>query len=298
MAAAFGVLCYHRIVDDVIDGTASQDAWPYLERGTAIRLSTFIAQLADLLDFADLVPEPIALEILAGRRCLSRPAIWLTFDDSYRDALLVALHLEAATVFHTTHAADKTLPADAWYEALLDATRLRGTLDLGFGPFDYDLAHRQGRARLVNGPERRKYLRDPESARATTLATLTEQLKARGTARQHYLSRNDLHTLVSAGWSVGSHGVTHTPFDACEPEQMAFEARESLVELSVFGKVSSIALPDGAVPSAPETLLALGYACVLGLGNAPADPGAVIRSRFIVPDDPTWVRTALLPRLS
>lgn len=298
MAAAIGVLCYHRIVDDVVDGAISRDAWPYLERGTAIRLSTFRAQVADLLDFADLVSESVALEVLAGRHCLSRPGIWMTFDDGYRDALLVVPHLAAATVFYTTHAADRTLAADAWYEVLLDATRPRGTLDLGLGPFDYDLSHREGRARLVNGPERRKYLRDPEGARATTLATLTEQLKARVTARQHYLSQEVLHALVSAGWSVGSHGVTHTAFDACEPEQVADEARESLVELSAFGKIRSIALPDGSVPSAPETLLALGYECVLGLGNAPAHPGALVRSRFIVPDDPHWTRTTLQLRLS
>lgn len=295
MKPALAVLCYHRVVDDDdVDG-----AWPYFERGTAVRASTFRAQLTAISSFADVICEATALDILAGRQQPDRPAVWLTFDDGYRDVLGVVPHTATGTVFITRCTSTRSLPADAWYAVLLSAARRVGVIDLGLGPFEYDLQHREGRGRLVNGPERRAYLRASASAQSSTLASLAAQMHASGEAPHCYLDNAELRSLCSGGWSLGSHGVSHAPFDTLDAGRIDDEVRESSAWLSAFGApVRSLALPDGSVPNSLTSLRAAGYECVLGLGNAVAEPGTTVTSRFIVPDDPAWIRTTLQPRLS
>ncbi len=294
MTSALGILCYHRLVDD----DDVEAAWPYIERGTAVRMSTFLAQLEGVAGFADVISEHTALDALANRRQLERSAIWVTFDDGYRDVLRAIPHLETATLFVTTCVPQRTLPADAWYAVLLSATRLRGELDLGLGPFTYDLRHRAGRARLVNGPERRVYLRANAASQGATLRDLAEQLDAPIEELRCYLSHEEMRAALKIGWSLGCHGATHAPFDGLPPDDLTQEARQSRAILSALGgHVRSLAFPDGAVPGDLTTVLQAGYECLLGLGNELAVPGAVI-SRFIVPDDPEWVGKTLLPRFS
>ncbi|MFO0833306.1 MAG: hypothetical protein U0637_15855 [Phycisphaerales bacterium] len=294
MSNTLAILCYHRLVEeDDIETT-----WPYMERGTAVRMASFRSQLKDIVRFADVVPERVALGVLAGRQTLSRPAVWLTFDDGYRDVLKALGPDTTGTAFVTSCAAERSLPADDWYDVLLAANRTCGTVDLGLGSFAYDLRHREGRARLVNGPERRSYLRSSTLSRAATLQSLAEQLDAEVRGSRHYLSHTEMLQLLTAGWTLGSHGVTHTPFDAIEPELVAREARESLEWLLAMGvQARSLALPDGSMPKDPMSVQASGYECVLGLGNRPAEQGAAVQPRFIVPDDPHWVRRVLQPTL-
>jgi hypothetical protein len=291
---ALAILCYHRLVEE----NDIEAAWPYIERGTAVRMTTFRTQLRDIARFADAVSERVALDVLAGRRILPRPAVWLTFDDGYRDALSAVGPEITGTVFVTSCVAERSLPADEWYDVLLAANRTRGSLDLGLGVFTYDLETREGRARLVNGPERRAYLRSPSTARAATLQSLAKYLDAEVKGSRHYLSHDEMRQLLAAGWTLGSHGSTHTPFDAMEPEHVVREARQSLEWLSALGaQACSIALPDGSLPEDPLGLQSCGFECVLGLGNRPAEQGAAVQPRFIVPDDPHWVSRVLQPTL-
>ncbi|MEZ4402312.1 MAG: polysaccharide deacetylase family protein [Kofleriaceae bacterium] len=292
MTPALGILCYHRIVAGDDD-----TAWPYLERGTAVRTETFQAQLADLARFADIVGEDVALDVLGERHQLDRPAVWLTFDDGYRDVKEVLPQAEAGTVFVTTSGAERLLPADAWYALLLSAGRTRGVLDLGLGPFEFDLCDRAGRARLVDGPERRAYLRAPRATRDAVLRRLAPLLEAPLDASSPYLDASDLRAVLRAGWGVGSHGVTHTPFDALTADAVRSEAvasREALRALGASGR--SIALPDGAQAHV-DVLEQAGFECVLGLGDAPCALGVDVQPRFLVPDDPAWATRVLEPAL-
>ncbi len=269
-----------------------------MERGTAVRIASFRTQLSDIACFAELVSERVALDVLAGRRVLSRPAVWLTFDDGYSDVLKALGPDTTGTVFVTSCTAERSLPADEWYDVLLAAKRTRGPLDLGLGSFAYDLCDRDGRARLVNGPERRAYLRSSSTARAATLHSLARQLDAETKGSRHYLSREQMRQMLVAGWSLGSHGVSHTPFDAIGPEDVIHEARESLEWLSALGaKACSISLPDGSLPRDPQAIHSCGYECVLGLGSRLAVRGAAVQPRFMVPDDPYWVSRVLQPML-
>lgn len=290
MTPALGILCYHRIVAGDDD-----KAWPYLERGTAVRAQTFQAQLADVARFADIVGEDVALDVLGKRHRLERPAVWLTFDDGYRDVKEVLPQAAAGTVFVTT--SERLLPADAWYALLLAAGRRRGALDLGLGPFEFDLCDRAGRARLVDGPERRAYLRAPPATQDAVLRSLALLLEARIDASRPYLDASDLRAVLRAGWGVGSHGVTHTPFDALTADAVRSEAvasRETLRALGASGR--SIALPDGAQAHL-DVLAQVGFECVLGLGDAPCALGFDVQPRFLVPDDPAWATRVLEPAL-
>lgn len=294
MTHGLAILCYHRIFDD----RDSFGAWPYFERGTAVSVDNFRAQVAELGRFADIVSEESGLDILAERHMLTRPAVWLTFDDGYVDVLRALPSVATGTVFVTARAAERALPADAWYALLLGATRSRGTTDLGLGLFDYDLSRREGRARLVNGPERRAYLRASTEVQATVLSGLAETLGAGTESPSVYLNDAGLSDLLAAGWSVGSHGATHLPFDALDADEMVREARSSRDALIARGAVvRSIALPDGAHPSRPSSLHACGYECVLGLGDMPAESGAPVQPRYLVPNDPRWVGQVLRPAL-
>ncbi|HEY4243200.1 MAG TPA: polysaccharide deacetylase family protein [Kofleriaceae bacterium] len=292
MRPALGILCYHRIVRDDDDRS-----WPYLERGTAVRARVFEQQLADIARFAAVVSEAVALDILAGRRPVERPSVWLTFDDGYRDVIDILPFVETATAFVTTGTATRLLPADAWYSVILAANRTRGVIDLGLGRFDFDLSNALGRARLVHGPERRAFLRADETAQAATLEELARQVDATATMDGLYLSESELHSMVRLGWSIGSHGVSHAPFDSLEPEPVRQEAATSRDVLRSFGSVRSIALPDGARGHA-SVLREVGYECVLGLGDGPCAIGLEVQPRFLMPDDPAWVTRVLEPVLT
>ncbi len=292
MRPALGILCYHRIVQD-----DDERSWPYLERGTGVRGRTFERHVSDIARFADIVSEDVALAVVTRRRRLVRPSVWMTFDDGYRDVISALPLVETATVFVTTHTSTRLLPADAWYAVVLAANRTRGVLDLGLGPFDFDLSNAAGRARLVHGPERRAFLRAGETTRSATLEGLARQLDASATVERPYLTESELRSVVRRGWSVGSHGVTHTPFDTLEPEAVRQEAATSRDMLRALGSIRSIALPDG-VRGHAGVLREVGYECVLGLGDAPCAAGVDVQPRFLVPDDPAWATRVLEPALT
>lgn len=292
MRPALGILCYHRVVEDDDDRS-----WPYLERGTAVRTGVFEKQLAEISRFADVLSEDLALDVLARRRRLERPSVWVTFDDGYRDVEHALSLLETATVFVTTCTSTRRLPADAWYAVLLAASRARGVLELGLGPFDFDLSSAAGRARLVDGPERRAFLRSGEAIQSATLKELARQLDASASDDWPYLSESELRSVVRRGWSVGSHGVSHAPFDSLDPQAIRQEATASREALRPLGSVRSIALPDGARRHA-DVLREAGYECVLGLGDAACAGPVEVHPRFLVPDDPAWATRVLEPALT
>lgn len=292
MKPALGILCFHRIVED-----DDELSWPYLERGTGVRRWTLMRQVAEICRFADIIGEEVALSIIAQRIPVVRPAVWMTFDDGYRDILAILDVLETATVFVTTCTRTQMLPADAWYSALLSAGRKRGFIDLGLGAFEFDLSTPGGRARLVHGPERRAFLRAGSVMQSETLARLSRQLGATGMTEPRYLGEAELSLVVRHGWSMGSHGVTHRPFDSIDADAARHEAETSRDILRALGSVRTFALPDGASGHA-RLLHEAGYDCVLGLGDAPCGYGLDVQPRFIVPDDATWPTRVLEPALT
>lgn len=293
---SLAILCFHRVVDD-----DDRCAWPYIERGTAIRRSTFEAVLQSLNErgsFAD------------PRRPLSRrtdepsarPHFWLTFDDGYRDTLENALPVlrrfsARATVFVTTEVAlgRTTLPADQWYSVLLSARRLRGAARVGDWRIDAELDSTDGRHQLVMGAKRRAFLQANATTREAMISALEAALCGDRTPRAGlYLNRADLDELRLEGWTVGGHGATHAILPTLSELSLATEFDMMSRGLEELGEVAlgQLAWPDGQHNDAIRSYArAQGFRTGLALGDElvsdNCDPMAW--PRFIVTDDPRWV---------
>jgi len=293
---SLAILCFHRVVAD-----DDPDAWPYLERGTAIRRSTFEAQIRALCKrgvFAD----PRAPFVRQTEEPSTRPRFWLTFDDGYRDTLEHALPVlrrfdARASVFVSTEVAlgRATLPADQWYSVLLSARQRRGTARFGQWIIDADLGTPAGRSRLVMGSERRAFLEAEPTTRGSMLTALEAALEGDRTPRRGlYLNRADLQTLQQEGWSVGGHGATHAILPTLSNTALAIELMQMASGLAELGgtTLDHFAWPDGQHSEAARAHAhALGFRCALALGDelATEESDAMALPRFIVTEDPNWV---------
>lgn len=292
------ILCYHRVLPD--NARTDPRYRPYFMRGTAVSEETFEAQVRGICANFDVVGEADVLDWLDGRRSLPRRACWITFDDGYRDVIdraapVLAPRRLPATAFVTTRMlGDRTyvLPADAWYATLAAASRTRGTLHLpGMSPWTFDLA--TDYARLVDGPERRQYLRAPATSRPTLLASLAQALDAEPTSTSNlYLTPPDLTRLVELGWSIGGHGHTHMILSEASTADVSEEVTVSRNILrSAAIDARTFAYPDGAWSTAvAESLHAASWRAAVALGNALASPSLrYALKRFIPPDNPAWI---------
>jgi peptidoglycan/xylan/chitin deacetylase (PgdA/CDA1 family) len=292
--APLAILCFHRVVDD-----DDPRAWPYLERGTAIRRSTF-ASLLDSLNERGLFADPRAPLSQRADEPSTRPRFWLTFDDGYRDTLVNALPVlrrfgARASVFVTTEVAlgRAALPADQWYSVLLSARR-HGTARVGDWRIDAELDSADGRRRLIMGAERRAFLEADATTRDAMLAALEAALGGdRTPGAGLYLNRADLDALRREGWSVGAHGATHAILPTLSDSALSIEFDLMTRGLEELGAVAlnQLAWPDGQHSEATRALAnARGFQHGLALGDAlvtnESDPMAL--PRFIVTDDPRW----------
>ncbi|ACY15449.1 polysaccharide deacetylase family protein [Haliangium ochraceum] len=305
MTSPLAILCYHRVVPEATRG----QAWPYFARGTAVTVESFTRQVAALaarFAFAD--EASVHAWAVDGVR-LRRPHVWMTFDDGYRDvedhaAPVLCAAGAPATVFVTSctlATPPQALAADRWYAALTGARRRRGSLALGRDRWQFDLTRPRDRARLVDGPERRRCLDAPAAERDAILDALSEALDARAApASDLYLSADALRRLARRGIALGAHGATHRPLPRLHDQGLADELADMQAAFAAHGlpRPSALAYPDGAwSASAEDAVRASGHALGLLLGDAPARPEALRLSRYLVPDQPDWVERVLAPAL-
>ena len=297
MTVPLAVLCYHRVLE------CSDDNWPWFERGTAVTPTTLRAQLAALKRDFDVLEPSDALDVIEGKRSLQRRSVWLTFDDAYLDVSSTALPvLEefglVGTVFVTSTTLEhprQLLPADAWFLALLSASRRQGVVDLGFGPFFYDLQSPRARAHLVDGPARRMFLRVRAEDQEVRLRDLVRALGAAPPRSSGlYMRSDELRALLRAGWTVGSHGHSHSPFSRLSAEEVHREVERShrVLEAQLGVAPTCLALPDGAAP--PSDFVNENRMPLLGLGDRPHAAPSQVVPRFLVRDDRDWVAHRLL----
>ncbi|AGP36433.1 polysaccharide deacetylase family protein [Sorangium cellulosum] len=306
MTGQLAVLCYHRVLPDA-DRTG--DGWPYFSRGTAVSLSSFSRQVEQLVQHVTLVDEAAVSAWADGRTELDAPSAWITFDDGYADVVehaapVLAAVDAAASVFVSTctlATPPRALPADRWYSALARARRRRGTLVVGGHRWVFDLNLPDDRARLVDGPERRRCLRAPEEERDAILATLGEALDAPAEpSRRLYLLTEELRGLVRRDWSIGAHGATHRPFPVLDPPALTAELDQvdQVFARHGFPRPAALAYPDAAWSEGAEGIVAThGYRLGLLLGNQVTPRQPLRICRFVVPDEPRWVEQTLLPAL-
>jgi peptidoglycan/xylan/chitin deacetylase (PgdA/CDA1 family) len=248
------ILCYHRVLPD------SPTFWPYFTRGTAVSISTFRAHIDSLARRCRIIDESHAAAYLCGQtlpEATGAPLCWITFDDGYRDnieyaAPVLAEHCIRPTLFITTRIlrdSDWLLPVDAWYAAIIGATRPQGVLQ-GFGvaPWRFDLHDPDHRARLIKGPEKRAYVLADSDRKQVLLDCLRQALEPAGETRPAYLDGRDLTTLAHLGWRVGSHSCTHRLLPGCADHELDHEVCDSIADLANLGDARSsfFAYPDGA----------------------------------------------------
>lgn len=299
MSALLVILCYHRVLPDA---ERSAGGRPYFLRGSAVSTSTFAAHMNSLAEDFDVLTESEVLDWLDGRRDLRRPSCWITFDDGYRDVVehaapILEQHAFSATMFISTKVVMEPgcwLPADQWYATLNSATRSLGTLVEGDARFDFDLAIPQHYARLVDGPERRRYLCAPADEQAHRLEHLALALAAPGLRMADlYVKPDGLVDLASKGWSVGGHGYAHVILPNAEESICASEIRVPRELFETHGlSPRTFAYADGACDAViAEKVREAGWKAAVCLGNGHAVAGdRYLLRRFLAADDPQWIK--------
>lgn len=305
MTGSLAILCYHRVLPEA---ARTGEGWPYFHRGTAVSRDSFARQLEQLAKHLAIVDEATVLAWTGGHGQLERPSVWMTFDDGYTDVVEHVLPLlttikATASVFITTctlTSPPRALPADRWYAALVRASRRRGVLAMDGNRWAFDLDRPEDRARLVDGPERRRCLRTSGAEQESLLSALSEALGAPVEPSSGlYLSVADLSTLARQGFSMGAHGATHAPLSALDRDGLAFELEATAQAFAQHDlpRPSALAYPDAAWSEDAERAVAARYRLGLLLGNQIARREPLRLSRFVVPDDPRWVEQFLLPAL-
>jgi peptidoglycan/xylan/chitin deacetylase (PgdA/CDA1 family) len=306
MSGQLAILCYHRIL---ADGERHGSGRPYFLRGTAVSERSFAAQMRAVAEHFEVLGEPEVLAWLDGERELQRPGCWITFDDGYRDVLeraapVVAQHELPATVFVTTGVVEQPerwLPADRWYATLDRARRHRGTLPgVDGAPWTFDLMHAGDYARLVDGPERRRYLASPPEVQRTLLGALADALGVKPPASSGlYLERDALQRLAGNGWSIGGHGHTHAILTGVEEVELVAEVTRSRRLLDALGlSPRTFAYPDGACDDAVvRAAHGAGWSAGVSLGErvASGHDGRLRLPRLLARDDPAWIERDLVP---
>lgn len=162
-----------------------------------------------------------------------KPTI-IYFDDGFKDVLLNAAPILKkygipAVVFVTT--------------GLISSTHFLWTLQYRFfmkkkGIRDAEIEKKILELKGVSDVEREK--------------TVDEQYRRDGFSFDSnksdiFLSWDDVRSLSSAGWEIGSHGVAHCRLIECDKEQLTFEVEESkkVIQNELGKKVQSFSYPYG-----------------------------------------------------
>jgi peptidoglycan/xylan/chitin deacetylase (PgdA/CDA1 family) len=236
--AGLTVLSYHRIASDRPEDPALR---LHRARGMVVSPMAFAAQMRALgRSFVPVRAEDVAAAAL-GRAALPHRAVWITFDDGYRDILanvLPVLERERlpATFFARAPgegAFPSWAPLDLCYQVLGRVTSVAPTTLLPFG---------EARERLLSstyGDQIR-----------WVLALAAQHGVEVGALRREdvYLSGGECAELVSRGFTVGAHGTDHvrwTMLGEADLEQAVRRSADWLDGLAVT--TPYVAYPDAAL---------------------------------------------------
>jgi len=238
----------------------------------------------------------VGLRELVARRTERTLLAAITFDDGWRDTYDVAFpvlrKLELpATVFVTTEKIGSSQPF--WQQTLGAVFRraveerdvaaqgaLRSVLDT---MEDGRLAANHYRQTVIHWKQL------PPDERERKLALLLAACPGPAAGPRLFLSPGEIKEMHSAGIEFGSHTVSHELLDACSPEKLDYELRESKAQLeTILGEpVESIAYPNGNFsPLVVEKTQAAGY-CI-GCTVEPGRVGARNDPLLLARVEPEW----------
>jgi peptidoglycan/xylan/chitin deacetylase (PgdA/CDA1 family) len=310
------ILCLHRVLAASRRGGPDE---PYFLRQTALELDRFRA-LLDELERRRAVAPPEALfawtldtRADVDTRRNRSPAVILTFDDGYADVLEVAAPELAkrgmrAVLCATTAVVSgrqRGFPVDHWYATVQGASTRTGILEgITNEAWSFDRDRADDRARFLDGPEKRAFVRAASEQQEGMLDRLRAAL---GVEHPLPIPRSleiaDLSRLVDLGWLLGSHGERHALLPLLSEDDAAKELSRSRAFFPEHGLAAPtiLAYPDGATCPRTEALArAAGYTVGLALGSrfATASDAPLQLPRLIPTNDPGWFERRLLPLFS
>lgn len=196
----------------------------------------------------------VGLRELVARRNERRPLAAITFDDGWRDTYAVAFPLLKqlglpATVFLTSA---KIGAAQPFWQQILGAVFRRAVEE-------HDPTAREALRRVLDAPEDCQltaaayrqtviqWKRLPAGEREKRIASLLADCPNPRAGPRCFLSVAEIKEMHAAGIEFGSHTVNHELLDACSPQRLDYELRESKAQIeAIIGEpVESIAYPDG-----------------------------------------------------
>lgn len=306
MMSPLAILCFHRVLPESFREGPDK---PYFLRQTALTLERFRELLDDVQRCATILPPEALLDWTCGVDVTDGPGVVLTFDDGYADIMTFALSelksrgLRAIVCITTaTLSEGYVFPVDRWYATINAALVRRGTL-AGFSldPWPFDLDNEQDIARLVDGPEKRVFVRADAVEQEELLRCLERALGVTTPPpTPKLLSIGDIKTLLDAGFLFGAHGHRHVHLSSLSE----MYARNELVQSYAFFQTQGfptpaiIAYPDGVTSEQTEVLAkeqGFGVGLALGSRAATRNDSVMHLPRFIPTNDPTWFDRRLAP---
>lgn len=283
--AGLTVLSYHRVADERREDPALR---LHRTRGMVVSPTAFAVQMRAL--GRSLVPvraEDVAAAAL-GRGALPRRAVWITFDDGYRDILANVLPIlereRLPATFFVRAPGEGDLPSwaplDLCYQALGRVTTIDPATLLPLG---------EARERLLSatyGDQIR-----------WVLALATRHGVDVGALRREdvYLSGCETAELVARGFSVGAHGTDHVRWTTLSENELEQAVRRSADWLDGLGTTAPcVAYPDAALDRrAAAVTQRMGFVIGAILEQTASDgiePRLAVR-RLVARDDERWIES-------
>lgn len=251
------ILCYHRVLPE-----PTPESHIYWRRGTVVSCEHFRAQLERLTKTHIMLEEAAALDWLESDTPwpYKRPGAWITFDDGYMDNLVHAAPITSdldirPSLFISTGILEPRwrFPVDRWYDALNAARQTRGALSFeGLEPWRFDLARPGDLARLIDGPEKRRFIRASRAQQRHMLHHLHDVLDVNPDEIRapRYLDAEALRNLGARGWKIGCHARWHTLLTNVSGDEVCDEVTHSQQTIDALlptqHRSRCFAYPDGA----------------------------------------------------
>jgi peptidoglycan/xylan/chitin deacetylase (PgdA/CDA1 family) len=244
---------------------------------------TFLNQLKILDRAATVVPLKESLDTLAAGGELPPRAVALTFDDGYRDNLMLAAPMlrrfgMPATIYLVPGFLDRSV--DAWWERLGWAVRQATAPALTHGGVTYSLHDDAARGVALRAVED-SVKTVTHAERTAAVEALVTQLEPSGAldADGLFLDWDLARGLPAAGMTVGSHTIEHPILSRETPADQRRSLRESksVLEREIGVEVETLAYPNGTPTDYDETTLVevgeAGYSYAVTTWGAPVAAG-------------------------
>jgi peptidoglycan/xylan/chitin deacetylase (PgdA/CDA1 family)/folate-dependent phosphoribosylglycinamide formyltransferase PurN len=287
------------------------NAYPLIRRGDVFHMwNATTAQIKSIIEYIsqryEFIDEAYLLANL-GSAHKFKGKVLLTFDDGYASIyteLRDYLHERKIRplLFLVEQAVRSNQPL--WYQRLAMAFRRSRNRLIRHKDNDYDLTEPKSRKALYHALQAQLMSSlDSQSFEQT----LKEALMLLGWPEEQskidsdlsFMSRDQIQDLVRLGWSVGAHGVTHTPFHLLSPTELQYElehAKAGLKEL-LGVTVHSLSYPNGftteAVINQAKEYYQLGFLA----GHPNSALSALMIPRYDFPYEDSGIRSKHIPQL-